>query len=63
MAWHKSPCVPGHEIIGKVMAVGKRSALKPGQIVGVGAVDDAAAPVSHAGGLEYCDGRSAYRHL
>src|SRR5438445_9093348 len=35
------PCVPGHEIIGKVMAVGKEvSRFKPGQVVGVGCMVD-----------------------
>ena len=35
------PCVPGHEIVGKVTAVGaKVTRFKPGQLVGVGCMVD-----------------------
>ncbi len=53
------PCVPGHEIIGRVTAVGKNvSRFKPGQIVGVGCmVDSCRTCASCQEGLEqYCEG-------
>jgi alcohol dehydrogenase (NADP+) len=53
------PCVPGHEIIGKVMAVGaKVTRFKTGQVVGVGCmVDSCRTCASCKDGLEqYCDG-------
>src|SRR5882757_7934239 len=53
------PCVPGHEIIGKVMAVGKEaSRFKPGQIVGVGCMVDSCRTCAqcHEGLEQYCDG-------
>ncbi|HVV28314.1 MAG TPA: NAD(P)-dependent alcohol dehydrogenase [Rhizomicrobium sp.] len=53
------PCVPGHEIIGRVTAVGKDvSRFKPGQIVGVGCmVDSCRTCASCQEGLEqYCEG-------
>ena len=53
------PCVPGHEIIGKVTAVGGEvKKFKPGQIVGVGClVDSCRTCGSCEDGLEqYCDG-------
>ena len=52
-------CVPGHEIIGKVTAVGGEvKKFKPGQIVGVGClVDSCRTCGSCEDGLEqYCDG-------
>ncbi len=59
--WHgvQFPSVPGHEIIGKVMAVGKEvTRFKPGQIVGVGCMVDSCRTCSQCKeGLEqYCDG-------
>jgi len=53
------PCVPGHEIVGKVMAVGaKVTKFKPGQLVGVGCmVDSCRTCHSCQEGLEqYCEG-------
>jgi len=53
------PCVPGHEIIGKVTAVGGEvKTFKPGQIVGVGClVDSCRTCGSCQEDLEqYCDG-------
>jgi len=53
------PCVPGHEIVGRVMAVGREvSRFKPGQIVGVGCMVDSCRVCSQCkDGLEnYCDG-------
>jgi len=53
------PCVPGHEIIGKVTAVGSEvTRFKPGQTVGVGCmVDSCRTCASCEEGLEqYCDG-------
>ncbi len=53
------PCVPGHEIIGKVMAVGKEvSRFVPGQIVGVGCMVDSCRNCAqcHDGLEQYCDG-------
>ena len=53
------PCVPGHEIIGKVTAVGAEvKTFKPGQIVGVGClVDSCRTCGSCQEDLEqYCDG-------
>jgi uncharacterized zinc-type alcohol dehydrogenase-like protein len=53
------PCVPGHEIIGKVTAVGGEvKTFKPGQIVGVGClVDSCRTCGSCKEDLEqYCDG-------
>src|SRR3569833_1964706 len=56
---HSTPCVPGHEIVGKVMAVGaKVTKFKPGQLVGVGCmVDSCRTCHSCQEGLEqYCEG-------
>ena len=53
------PCVPGHEIVGKVMAVGKEvRRLAPGQIVGVGCMVDSCRSCAqcHDGLEQYCDG-------
>jgi uncharacterized zinc-type alcohol dehydrogenase-like protein len=53
------PCVPGHEIIGKVTAVGAEvKKFKPGQVVGVGCmVDSCRTCASCQEDLEqYCDG-------
>ncbi len=53
------PCVPGHEIIGKVTAVGSAvTRFKPGQTVGVGCmVDSCRTCAACEDGLEqYCDG-------
>jgi uncharacterized zinc-type alcohol dehydrogenase-like protein len=53
------PCVPGHEIIGKVTAVGAEvKKFKPGQVVGIGCmVDSCRTCGSCQEGLEqFCDG-------
>ncbi|HJT43344.1 MAG TPA: NAD(P)-dependent alcohol dehydrogenase [Rhizomicrobium sp.] len=53
------PCVPGHEIIGKVTAVGKEAGrFRKGQIVGVGCMVDScrSCAACHDGLEQYCDG-------
>ena len=53
------PCVPGHEIVGHVSAVGSHvTALRPGDLVGVGCIVDSCKHCVECGeGLEnYCDG-------
>ena len=53
------PCVPGHEIVGRVTAVGQNvKRFKPGQIVGVGCMVDSCRTCTQCkDGLEqYCDG-------
>jgi len=53
------PCVPGHEIVGRVSAVGAHvSSFKPGDLVGVGCIVDSCKHCDDcAEGLEnYCDG-------
>ena len=53
------PCVPGHEIVGRVTQVGaKVTRFKPGQLVGVGClVDSCRTCPSCTDGLEqYCEG-------
>jgi uncharacterized zinc-type alcohol dehydrogenase-like protein len=55
----KYPSIPGHEIVGKVTAVGSDvSRFKPGQIVGVGCMVDSCRTCSQCQeGLEqFCDG-------
>lgn len=52
------PCVPGHEIVGKVVSVGKKvKKFKPGQMVGVGCMVDSCrtCPNCKAGDEQYCD--------
>ncbi|CAO3574304.1 unnamed protein product [Mortierella alpina] len=43
------PCIPGHEIIGKVVAKGTQNKLEVGDVVGVGAMCDA------CGNCDQCD--------
>ena len=53
------PCVPGHEIVGRVAEVGtKVTGFKPGDLVGVGCIVDSCRQCGEcADGLEnYCDG-------
>jgi len=53
------PCVPGHEIVGKVGEVGSEvSGFKPGDLVGVGCIVDSCRQCAECDeGLEnYCDG-------
>ncbi len=53
------PCVPGHEIIGRVMAVGAKVAkFKPGQLVGVGCLVDSCrtCDACQEGLEQYCNG-------
>ncbi|MGH8389482.1 MAG: NAD(P)-dependent alcohol dehydrogenase [Pseudomonas sp.] len=55
----KYPCVPGHEIVGRVTAVGQKvSGFAPGDLVGVGCIVDSCKHCEEcAEGLEnYCDG-------
>jgi uncharacterized zinc-type alcohol dehydrogenase-like protein len=59
--WHgvQFPCVPGHEIVGRVTAVGGAvKKFKPGQLVGVGCMVDSCRTCGACKeGLEqYCDG-------
>lgn len=52
------PCVPGHEIVGRVSAVGdKVSRFKAGDLVGVGCLVDSCrtCPSCEAGLEQYCD--------
>lgn len=52
------PVVPGHEIIGRVSAVGSSvSKFKPGDLVGVGVIVDSCrqCPSCKAGDEQYCD--------
>ncbi|QYR53141.1 NAD(P)-dependent alcohol dehydrogenase [Lysobacter soyae] len=52
------PCVPGHEIVGRVSAVGEKvSAFKVGDLAGVGCIVDSCRTCEECGsGLEnYCD--------
>ena len=54
----KYPCVPGHEIVGRVSALGSEvSGLKIGDLVGVGCIVDSCKKCNDCGeGLEnYCD--------
>ncbi len=54
----KYPCVPGHEIVGRVSALGAEvSGLKIGDLVGVGCIVDSCKKCNDCGeGLEnYCD--------
>ncbi|HEX7988760.1 MAG TPA: NAD(P)-dependent alcohol dehydrogenase, partial [Stenotrophomonas sp.] len=53
------PCVPGHEIVGRVAAVGAHvSGFKPGDLVGIGCIVDSCKQCDDCdAGLEnYCDG-------
>jgi uncharacterized zinc-type alcohol dehydrogenase-like protein len=53
------PCVPGHEIVGRVASVGSHvTAHKPGDLVGVGCIVDSCQACADCDeGLEnYCDG-------
>lgn len=53
------PCVPGHEIVGRVAAVGAQvTAFRPGDLVGVGCIVDSCKHCEDCdAGLEnYCDG-------
>ena len=53
------PCVPGHEIVGRVAAVGDHvQGFKPGDLVGVGCIVDSCKHCAEcADGFEnYCDG-------
>lgn len=55
------PCVPGHEIVGRVSAVGERSTkFKVGDLAGVGCLVDSCRTCTNCGkGLEqYCTGGS-----
>ena len=58
--WHNTiyPCVPGHEIVGRVVAVGKDvRGFKPGDLAGVGCMVDSCGhcPSCHEGEEQYCE--------
>ena len=53
------PCVPGHEIVGRVTAVGAHvRAFAPGDLVGIGCIVDSCrtCPDCETGLEQYCDG-------
>lgn len=53
------PCVPGHEIVGRVSAVGAHvRAFAPGDLVGIGCIVDSCrtCPDCETGLEQYCDG-------
>jgi len=53
------PCVPGHEIVGRVTAIGSDvRRFKVGDVVGVGCMVDSCGtcPSCHAGEEQYCEG-------
>lgn len=55
----KYPCVPGHEIVGRVSATGAQvTRFRPGDLVGVGCMVDSCrtCPSCHEGLEQYCDG-------
>jgi alcohol dehydrogenase (NADP+) len=57
--WHNTvyPCVPGHEIVGRVTQVGKQaSKFKPGDLAAVGCMVDSCRTCAHcrAGLEQYC---------
>ncbi|AVO59619.1 NAD(P)-dependent alcohol dehydrogenase [Pseudomonas chlororaphis] len=59
--WHGTqfPCVPGHEIVGRVAAVGTHvDGFRPGDLVGIGCIVDSCKHCADCDdGLEnYCDG-------
>ncbi|MGH7244159.1 MAG: NAD(P)-dependent alcohol dehydrogenase [Phycisphaerales bacterium] len=59
------PCVPGHEIVGKVVSVGKAvKKFKPGQMVGVGCMVDSCRGCSNckAGDEQYCDNEITFTY-
>jgi uncharacterized zinc-type alcohol dehydrogenase-like protein len=61
--WHKTiyPCVPGHEIVGEVIAVGASvTKFKPGDIAGVGCLVDSDRTCKHcrAGLQQFCESGS-----
>ena len=54
------PCVPGHEIVGRVTSVGSAvTKFKPGDLVGVGCLVDAdlSCPHCRAGNEQFCAGQ------
>ncbi|MBS0189825.1 MAG: NAD(P)-dependent alcohol dehydrogenase [Planctomycetes bacterium] len=59
------PCVPGHEIVGKVVSVGKKvKKFKPGQMVGVGCMVESCrtCPNCRAGDEQYCDNEITFTY-
>ncbi|HEU4959501.1 MAG TPA: NAD(P)-dependent alcohol dehydrogenase [Sphingomonas sp.] len=53
------PCVPGHEIVGRITAVGSEvTKFKAGDLAGVGCMVDSCGtcPSCHAGEEQYCEG-------
>lgn len=56
--WAHYPLVPGHEVVGRINAIGKDvKAFKVGDLVGVGCMVDScrACPSCHEGLEQYCD--------
>lgn len=59
------PCVPGHEIVGKVLAIGKKvKRFKVGDLVGVGCFVDSCGkcPSCKAHEEQYCEGHTVYTY-
>lgn len=59
------PCVPGHEIVGEVIAVGKKvKQFKVGQVVGVGCYVDSCGKCAPCKGNEeqFCEKSAAYTY-
>lgn len=59
------PCVPGHEIVGRVVAVGKKvKKFKVGSLAGVGCMVDScgACPTCKAHEEQYCLGRTVFTY-
>jgi uncharacterized zinc-type alcohol dehydrogenase-like protein len=65
--WHNTvyPCVPGHEIVGRVTRVGGRvSKFKAGDLAGVGCLVDSCrtCPSCKAGLEQYCQGPAVFTY-
>ena len=59
------PCVPGHEIVGKVIQVGKKvKRFKSGDIAGVGCFVDSCGKCAHCKAHEeqFCDGHTVFTY-
>src|ERR1700733_8043852 len=59
------PCVPGHEIVGRVVAVGSAvKKFKEGDIAGVGCMvdSDRTCPNCRAGNEQFCDGPATFTY-
>ena len=63
--WHNTvyPCLPGHEIVGRVTQVGQQvTKFKQGDLVGVGCMVDSCQQCEpcHAGEEQYCEGPKSW---